>query len=776
MMGPLRFAGQYSPWLVGAIAIVAAIVVMVIYSRESRRVAMPYSYLLPALRASAVVLVILILAGPVWHRTMKVGELGRVVFAIDASESMSSTDSEMDSDRPQRLERALRLMSGTEGQPGWLEQLSETHEVDLIAFHAGNPSVVWSSRDGEEIPTSFEMEANGSRTDLSSPLRTMLASLASGEVESSGGSGDRRAAVVMFTDGRDNSSASAVDYAKQLDEAGIGVHAIGFGSEDELPDVGIVNVQRPSSVASDGQLSGSVLIDNQGILSKEAMLRIESQGKTVWQETVRLSADAQQSVPFRFDVESVVDAIEADTERTVRRSSVVMDLRAVIDPIDGESLADNNHMAFRVAASTRDRRLLILDGSSRWETRYLRNLFQRDPAWEVETVLFGEGTDMREVKRGEEPGQLPETREHLAKFDAVVLGEIPPDQLTDDDAFRLREFVSRGGGLIVIDGKYDRVRKLAEQWFAELIPVTFGQPEDYLEVKFVRPAGPGLDHPVMHLWGDTEEMTEFWEVLPGPKICPNVKAQEGTEVWADVVGNDGREAPWLATRLFGAGRVFYMSTDHTWRWRYKVADRFHARFWNQLLSAVMQPPYSASDQFVSLGTDRIEYKPGESSMIRARLQDVAGKPAGDATVDALIIANDKVVATVPLSVDDPARGTYQGETPPLEPGKYDIRIQASGFDASALQATTPIWVNQRDNLEKRRLSLNRNALQQVSSAAGGQYFHESNADAILNELKPLSSGRIVKSDILIWQTYYWFWAVIALLGLEWWMRKRAGLV
>ncbi len=142
-----------------------------------------------------------------------------------------------------------------------------------------------------------------------------------------------------------------------------------------------------------------------------------------------------------------------------------------------------------------------------------------------------------------------------------------------------------------------------------------------LAVKAIRPNSLGEDHPVLNLWGDKQQRIEFWENLPTPPLAPMIEPQEGAEVWAEVVAGDQRRAPWLVTRLYGAGRVFYLSTDQTWRWRYKVADRFHARFWNQLLNAVMQPPYSASDDYVALGTDKIEYEEGQSSTIRARLQD-----------------------------------------------------------------------------------------------------------------------------------------------------------
>jgi uncharacterized membrane protein len=393
----------------------------------------------------------------------------------------------------------------------------------------------------------------------------------------------------------------------------------------------------------------------------------------------------------------------------------------------------------------------------------------------VDTVLFGPGTDMPEVQRGDQPGELPDSNLAMATYDAIILGEIPPDQFEPADADRLRDFVRRGGGLIIVDGRYKRMPILARERLPALIPIRY-QNDSPVEVQSLRPTGLGQDHPVLNLWGDQREQAEFWKMLPAPLLAPMVEPQEGAEVWAEAWGSDQQHVPWLVTRLYGAGRVFYLSTDQTWRWRYKVADRFHSRFWNQLLNAAMQPPYSANDDYVALGTDKIEYEAGQSATVRARLHGPSGQAVGDATVDALLIQDDRVIASVPLAIDDPARGTYRGQTSPLEEGAYSIRIRASGFDARALQATTPIWVGSRDVVEMTRVSLDEESLQQVAKAGKGTYLHESSASQILEQLRPLSNGMVVESDILVWQSYYWFWAIVLLLTVEWWMRKRSGLV
>jgi uncharacterized membrane protein len=782
MNGSLRFAGDLSPWLVVAAALGAAILVTWYYLRESRRVESPYSYLLPGLRASAVALAILILAGPVWHRSQVVGTLGRIVFAVDASESMSLSDSSESESNPDRLQRALRLLVGEQDRVGWLEELSQSHEIDVVSFSHQDPVLVWTNRDGDEIPSALPITADGIRSDLSTGVRAVFAvgatdasNAATSDASTSDASTAGRTALVLMSDGRDNDGPSPVDQAERMKAAGINVHAVGLGSEDEPTDIGIVDVIRPETVASDGELAGEILLSQFGMDGQTVNVRIESSGEVVWQQAVTIDATSQQSIPFQMAIEPIVERITGQSPRGVNRSTVVMDLRAMIEPIEQDTATSNNAMPFRVAASTRDRRLLILDGSSRWETRYIRNLFERDPGWSVETILFGPGTDSETLKRGEDSGEFPDSRETMGQYDAIVLGQIPPDQLTETDANLIREYVTRGGGLIVIDGRSDRTRVLAETLLQDLIPVTYLD-EPGLSVRTIQPTTMGMDHPVLNLWGDPEQLADFWQGLKAPTTAPRVTAQPDAEVWAQAVGKDDRQSPWMVARLYGAGRVFYLSTDQTWRWRYKVADRFHARFWNQLLHAVMQPPYSASDDFVALGTDKIDYRDGESSTIRVRLQDTNGKPVGDATVDALLVSGDQVVATVPLMIDDPARGTYVGQTAALSSGAYEVRIRASGFDATALQASTPIWVGTRDTMEMSRVSLDSESLRQIADAGGGHYLHESSADDLLQWLEPLSAGRIVESDTLVWQSFYWFWTILLLLAVEWWLRKKAGLV
>ena len=671
-LGSIRFAGDLPIWIVLILVPAAVLAVLALYLRETKSIASPYRYILPSLRATSVAMVLFILTGPVWHHRQVVGTLGRVIFAVDTSKSMSLTDSQAESGKDDRLMRASRLLLGNDSEPGWIEEISKTHLIDVISFDSGDPVSVWSSVNGERRPTAFDLSADAAATDIARPLDSVLSSLNldGGTANDNEPSRDsmRRAAIVMMTDGRNTvagrsggRSPSAI--AKRLASGGTQVYTLGLGSSGEPPDVGIVQVIRPDSVASEGKLAGEIVVKRFGDRSESVTLRIESEGETVWREVIEIGGSDRARVPFSFDVMPLVEAKRRSTVRGIERANEVLRLTAMVESSGPDFAVENNAVNFRVSASTRDRRLLIVDSSSRWETRYLKNLYQRDPAWDVDVVLFGAGTSTPTLQRGSAPGEFPLTATDMSRYDAVLLGEVESEQMSEKDRELIARFVADGGGLTIIDGRNGRMQEMVQGRFAELMPVQFDGPSSVVAPLHLRITPAGSEQPTMRLIDETERLREIWTKLPAPRWSAEVSLSEGAEAWAEVIRPDGRATPWLATRMYGAGRVFYFASDQTWRWRYKVADQFHARFWNQLVIAAMEPPYSASDQYVSLGTDKVEYGMRDSIAIRARLRDTRGKPVSGATVDALIVRDNQVVGSVPLALENPNRGTYSGLGP-----------------------------------------------------------------------------------------------------------------
>lgn len=92
----LRFIGDWKLAAGLALGVTLATVAWILYWRELRTRRDFLRWLLPALRALAVLTVTLTLTGPVLHHRQTLGELARIILLVDASGSMDVADEQME--------------------------------------------------------------------------------------------------------------------------------------------------------------------------------------------------------------------------------------------------------------------------------------------------------------------------------------------------------------------------------------------------------------------------------------------------------------------------------------------------------------------------------------------------------------------------------------------------------------------------------------------------------------------------------------------------------
>jgi hypothetical protein len=277
------------------------------------------------------------------------------------------------------------------------------------------------------------------------------------------------------------------------------------------------------------------------------------------------------------------------------------------------------------------------------------------------------------------------------------------------------------------------------------------------------------------LASDAAQNSETWRNLPPPHWHSGATALAGSTVLLELERGEQKLAS-VVFRPFGAGKVLYHAFDDSWRWRYRVADQHHTRYWNQIANWIAELPFSVRDKFVSLDAGAITYQPGDSADLRVRLRDGEGKPVTNAAVDAVLYREGTRVATMRLAPDDNAGGLFRGQSAPLEVGAYEVAIESLAVPSNELKARAQFRVEPRETGELTQLSLNENLLREVAALSGGQYLREENISRLAQVLAPLSRGRVVESDTILWQSYWWFVPIILLLATEWIIRKRTGLL
>jgi hypothetical protein len=234
----------------------------------------------------------------------------------------------------------------------------------------------------------------------------------------------------------------------------------------------------------------------------------------------------------------------------------------------------------------------------------------------------------------------------------------------------------------------------------------------------------------------------------------------------------------LVWRQFGAGRVAYLAFDETWRWRSDVGEKHQERFWKQLIPALAEPSFAAGDALLSLDTDRFKYPAEGIAEVRVRLHEELLAQGPSRQWRAALWRNGERVATVALSADAARPDLLRGRTAQLEPGAYRVGVESvTGVTGDReLPLRVSFEVGSQVLGELAELALNEELLKRIAEESGGKYLREEFSAQLREMVSALETGRVVETETALWQSYWWFSAVLLLLSMEWILRKRLGLV
>ena len=766
----LRFTGDWPALPVFALALGLAALMFFYYRRELRFHPGAPRWVLPLLRSLAVFLVVLCLAGPVLRHVSTFRQLGRVIVVADASASMNFTDEAnvagkaspttggeraAAGSRFSRMEKALLDPAGS-----LVRTLSEKHDVELFALRGYKADRLWWRReDGKDtsgdLPTAFEFKPEATITNLDQPLRDALGPSPAGT------------ALVVLTDGQHNAPGSPEDLASSLKESGIPIFTVGYGSEAPPPDLALLGISAPEAVFAEDRAEGVVTVHDSLPAGLPAQATITYGGKLLWQQSFNTDGSGERRMDFSFPVRQLAEASQSQQSlRLLTFRTELMGANAAKDKI-----TENNSRVVALHLLTRKRKVLILDGRPRWETRYLHNHFDRDERWEVAAAFD-------DFANGVSPAfdaVFPKKRKDMMTFDLVILGDVRPEALKEEQRDMLLEFVEkRGGGLILVDGRRDHLQAWQKTKAAALLPVSWTP-----GAKPTAPLSFGLSDQgrtleALRLSDSASTNVTLWNKLPKAQWAASAKPLVDATVLASMSTPDKQSTPALVWRRLGAGSVLWLGCDEMWRWRYEVADLHHQRFWMQLSSWIAAPPFLVEDKRLSLGTDRLRYQEGDTAELRVRLRDEKGGIMSNAKPRAHVLRNGLEIASLELEPDPAHGGVFRAISGALPAGDYQITVTEGSLPASDTKLS--FRVESHANQEWGQLTLNRPLLEDMARSSGGRFLREGDLSQLPDLLQQLDRQETRVRETLLWSSWWWFGIIIALLTAEWLLRKRWRLL
>ena len=689
-----------------------------------------------AIETAVIALVLVML----WRPAMRIATLkpqqNIVAVVVDDSRSMAIQEGSAT-----RLEQAAGLLSS-----GLLDELDRRFQVRLYRLGAGL----------ERIQTLEELSAADHATRIGAALNQIVSESGSLPI----------GAVVLVSDGADNTGGLPPETVAALRSRRLPVHTIGVGRLQFDHDVEITDVQTPDRALAGSRLTAQVTLRQRGFDGRKARLTVRNEGRVLATREVEL---AEAGKP---QVETLL--FHAGPEGAKR-------LEISVDPLKGEENPDNNTLARLVNIVDAHPRILYMEGEPRWEFKFIRRAIDEDPTVELVSILrttqnkiYRQGIHTPEELEEGFPGRVDE----LFSYDGLIIGSVEAAYFTPVQQELIREFVDRrGGGLLFLGGR----ASLADGGYgasalADLLPVRLPSSKQtfHRDRAGVRLTPAGRDSMITRLVDDAEANAGRWEELP--QLADYQEAgtpKPGATVLAELIAPGGRELPLLVTQHYGRGRVALFATGGSWRWQMTqpLEDKTHEIFWQQLLRWLVTGALGR----VSLSVPRQMLFDEDRVRLTATVRDTAYAPVADARVSARILGPDGLQAAVELAPDPARIGIYETEW--TIPGQGSYIAEVTAYRAGKEAGRDVVTFERMDGVaENFHAEQNRDLLERLASATGGSYYTPETAARLSDEISFSEAGVTVRETKDLWNMPILFLLLLALKSGEWYLRRKWGVV
>jgi uncharacterized membrane protein len=782
-------------------------------------------FTLLGLRLAAALLAVLALLRPslAYRDEMRVPSV--LLFALDGSESMSIQDEIGSQTRWGRLQQVLK-----DCEPE-LKKLQDEQNVNVVLYRfanevadydPGQPAdgkrtdfgqmlhTLFDRHRGERLlrglvilsdgadngPPRFEpLTLAGQWRNLPCPLQTFaLGKKTTNDQQSN-------VSLVSITPEPSQVSAKGELTLKAV------VDAPGFENKALRPHLFIEDQEVPARVFMDGSeiLDGSPVLrtttpadpqrvaellkgleSEQPVLRDRATQQLEQLGQSA-APALRQALQGNLSQEARQRVEGVLAELTNKYEFQLKCNAPPtpgeIKVTVKIDPLPGEkSLDKNKEISTFVTITKEGISVLLVDTLGRYpEPQEIKRTLGSNPRFRVSWVFFS-------ANEAPTAGQRDLLQFDQQAYDVILLGDLTPAQLAAGNpraATIIEELVRKGTGVLMMGGEHTFANS---DWkntkLADLLPVDLTSAGPVTRPGKLVPVESQLDHFVLRLADTKTDNLRAWDSLRDlGRITRMGKVKEKE---ATLLANSTSGDPVLAWKQYGEGRVMALAANSTIRWvRDPTSKEIYTKFWEHLVIWLARQEETGSSIRIKLRTRRLAAgDPLEFEELK--LLNKTDLPVPGAHFEITVTDPNGNKTRVPSVADQGGdRGTiWNTQTP----GEYKIEVTGKGKDAEGNEITgstiKPVrFLVYQDDAETARRAADHDFLKKLATAGGGAFHRVEELPQFLRQLaaQPVLQGRPKAHLMPDWRRdptflFGFFLAFVTLLCVEWFLRRRWGLV
>lgn len=659
----------------------------------------------------------------------------RFVVAVDTSSSMLLAPEEGMSNRWSRVQEVM--------SQDWVDFVKAECEIDVYPFDAEVGAKM-------TVPQVRDFQPEGKSTLLRDSLKKITSRYA----------GQNVAGFVLLSDGQDTREAYD-DWAAE--PWPMPLYTIRL-EEDHIwekePDVGVDAVNTPRRVSVGWKTELKCVVRGQGTKGQNQSVQLFKDGQRIAEQPFQIPVDGG-SRELTFELENP--------------DIGVFTYRIFVPLLEGEKNKEDNEYEVTVLVIDAKNRLLYVEGTPRWESKFLTRALKANK--QAIPLAFIQGPGGKFMTVGNKGSMTTDMRaDQLAFFKIVVLGNLNAEELGETRAQNLVKFVEDGGSLALLGGLKGWGEKgFIQTGLKKAMPIRSLTPAVVEGTFAVQLTDEGRSHPAFA--GDPE----LWSVIPPVlSIFPNAQLSAAAQTLIVAVTPSGPQ-PLIVAQRYGQGKIICILTDSLWKWKLSeqsLENNPYQRFWDQLISWMTPDKEQMDEQSLEIFADREQVYIGEEVELSSRKTSQK-------------VDDDLMAAEVQCEITDPEKRKI-----PFAMGKQHVMLDSGksfpGYafkykaDKAGLYSAISFMTIDGKRVESDPVSFfvkpftpesipkqaNMTVLRMLATSSGGKHFDS--IEKLNEELRSLTFATQERESVEFESLWNNWWLLIILMSIltgGWIMRK-----
>jgi hypothetical protein len=520
------------------------------------------------------------------------------------------------------------------------------------------------------------------------------------------------------------------------------VYTIGVGQSEENPDIILTGIEANEIGYTGQEMKVRVTLRGPGMGGRQVQIKLRNGEREVASESI------------------VIPDSGLETEQTLYytpdRAGEMM-LTVSVEGPDDEFTTRNNQRELMVHVREQKQKILIIAGSPSPDLGLIRRLFERSEHLEL-TIRT------QRNRNGYYEGDLTES--NFKKSDLLVLINFPDTQSGEKAWQEIIHFLHNNPLPLLLVYSQTRLPgfEFPPEWpFTPVYSKTTGW-------VFPKLTPEGMNHPILQ--NPASNKISDWEQLPPVQAGPGVTVLPGTKTLMTGNPENGQpEIPLILSRSTHGRRCVVMLGSQFFRWQMLMWHPEDPKAIFQIFLMNCLTWLTSEDQRpvkIKL-TDRL-YPAGTSIQVRAEVYDESLHPAQKAHVSLSVKGPESAQFTM-RSRDD----GYISQFRMFNKGLYTV-IADARLGNREVGRDTASFVITEFQPEFLQIRAQHDVLKKIAEQSGGQFFPV-DSTASLPQLLSFDPEQFERhQQIKVWHQPLFLGLIVFLLTLEWWIRRRKGMI